>query len=293
MPTQRKHTLPITKKLKSSTKKTGGLPKTPSKKNLNMRSKPISLTKKLKTQPKKGGGLASSPPHSRTKIPSLLLGELHDELQGKIFNKLDLKNLIKLYSINHSFAKKNLELETLDLTNAEINITIINFINKNLDKTKVKKLILKDTTFKDQLSFNKFIQTLRTFENIEELEIIRFWSNQYAYVRRSNNSNKHYNKFFIDLIENIRFLKNLQKLTIQNTDIDGETDYDRNRKFGEGFPAIFSETLKKLVYLNHLIFEHNVLSPDMQSDINRVLNPLKQNINIVFENYYIKKENGH
>jgi hypothetical protein len=304
MPTQIKHTLPITKKLKSSTKKTEGLPKTPFKKNPNMRSKPISLTKKLKTQPKKGGGHASSPPQmtqqmtsdlsiSRTKIPSSKLGELHDELQVNIFNKLDLINLIKLYSINHSFAKKILELETLDLTNVEINKTIINFINKNLDKTKVKKLILKDTTFKDQLSFDAFIQTFQTFENIEELEIIRFWSNQYAYVRRSNNSNKHYNKFFIDLIENIRFLKNLKKLTIQNTDIDGETDYDRNRKFGEGFPAIFSETLKELVYLNHLIFEHNVLSPAMQSDINRVLNPLKQYINIVFVNYYIKKENGH
>jgi hypothetical protein len=128
MPTQRKHTLPITKKLKSSTKKTGGLPKTPSKKNLNMRSKPISLTKKLKTQPKKGGGLASSPPHSRTKIPSLLLGELHDELQGKIFNKLDLKNLIKLYSINHSFAKKNLELDFV-VRNHKNTIHILNAVS--------------------------------------------------------------------------------------------------------------------------------------------------------------------
>jgi hypothetical protein len=78
-----------------------------------------------------------------------------DELLGNIFGRLDLKKSMKLKEINHSFATKNLviESETLDLTRIKINKTIIDIINKDLDKTKVKKLILDDIIFEDEEGF--------------------------------------------------------------------------------------------------------------------------------------------
>jgi hypothetical protein len=55
------------------------------------------------------------------------------------------------------------------------------------------------------------------------------------------------------LIENIRFLVNLKKLTIKSIDIEEETENNKEKPFS----IVFIETLKLLVNLKHLIFEHN------------------------------------
>ena len=319
MPTQIKHphkktagsppkTLSKTKKPKTLPKKTAGTP-----------PKTLSRTKKSKTPPKKAGGVGSprqspsktqlSPKRnskttskhsiSRAEIPSIKLDDLHDELLGNILGRLDLKKSMKIKGLNHSFAEKNLviEPETLDLTRAKINKTLIDLLNKNSDKTKVKKLILDDIIFEDEEGFNAFIEYLKNFKNVEELQICRFWSEQYKYKRINN----HYNNYFILLIENIRFLKNLKKLTIKSIDIEEETENNIEKPFS----IVFIETLKLLVNLKHLIFEHNLISPDTSMEINsqiygRIING-KRGINGINkhittyedEHNVMKKEHGH
>ncbi len=309
MPTQIKHppkpakskTLPKktskTAKSKSSPKKTAGSPKTLSKKV----PKPQSRSKTSKSPPKKAGGVGSPPKNliSRAEIPSIKLDDIPDELLGNILGRLDLKKLMKLKKeINHSFAKKNLviESETLDLTRIKINETIIDIINKDLDKAKVKILILDDITFEDEKCFDEFIKYLKEFENIEELQICRFWSQQYKYKR----INSHYNNYFILLIENIRFLVNLKKLTIKSIDIEEETENNKEKPFS----IVFIETLKLLVNLKYLIFDHNLISPDTSRYINstiygrpingiRGINGIKHITTYEDEHNVKKKENGH
>jgi hypothetical protein len=288
-----------TAKSKSSPKKTAGSPKTLSKKV----PKPQSSSKTSKSPPKKAGGVGSPPKHSisRAEIPSIKLDDMPDELLGNIFGRLDLKRSTKLKGINHSFAKKNLviESEKLDLTRVKINKTIIDIINKNLDKAKVKILILDDITFQDEKCFNAFIKYLKNFENIEELQICRFWSEQGKYKR----INSHYNNYFILLIENIRFLVNLKKLTIKSIDIEEETENNIEKPFS----IVFIETLKLLVNLKHLIFEHNLISPDTSRYINsqiygriingingiRGINGIKHITTYEDEDNVMKKEHGH
>lgn len=279
-----------TAKSKSSPKKTAGSPKIQSKKM----PKPPSRTKKSKTQPKKTAGSPHQSPSkhsiSRAEIPNIKLGDLHDELLGNILGRLDLKKSMKLKRINHSFAEKNLviEPETLDLTRAKINKTLINLLNKNSDKTKVKKLILDDITFEDDEGFNAFIEYFKHFKNVEELQICRFWSKQGKYKR----INKHYNNYFIILIENIRFLKNLRELTIKSIDIEEETENNIEKSFS----IVFIETLKLLVNLKHLTFEHNLISPDTSGKISwgiRGINGIKHITTYKDEHNEMKKENGH
>jgi len=304
----------ITAKSKTQPKKTAGSPKTLSKKV----PKPPSGTKKSKTPHKKAGGVGS--PHqspsktelssrrnsqmtskhsiSRAEIPSIKLGDLHDELLGNILGRLDLKKSMKIKGLNHSFAEKNLviEPETLDLTRAKINKTLIDLLNKNSDKTKVKKLILDDIIFEDEEGFKAFIEYLKNFKSVEELQICRFWSEQGKYKRTNN----HYNNYFILLIENIRFLENLKKLTIKSIDIEEETENNIEKPFS----IVFIETLKLLVNLKHLTFEHNLISPDTSRYINstiygrpingiRGINGIKHITTYEDEYNVMKKENGH
>ena len=289
--TAKSKTLPkktsTTAKSKSSPKKTAGSPKTLSKKL----PKPPSRTKKSKTQPKKTAGSPHQSPSkhsiSRAETPSIKLGDLHDELLGNILSRLDLKKSMKLKRINHSFAEKNLviEPETLDLTRAKINKTLIDLLNQNSDKTKVKKLILDDITFEDDEGFNAFIEYFKHFENVEELQICRFWSEQYKYKK----TNGYYNDFFIILIENIRFLKNLRELTIKSIDIEEETENNIEKSFS----IVFIETLKLLVNLKHLILQYNLMSSDTIGKINFGVYKKFPNTTIEKSGNITKMENGH
>lgn len=265
--------MPLPKKNSLSIAKSKTLPKNTSK------QPSLSRTKTPKIQPKKTGG---SPP-ILSRVSSNILN-MPDDILGNF----DIITLMKLFS-----TKKDLKilLETVDLTNVKINKSIINFLDNHLYKTEVKKLILYDIKFEDQHSFNAFIKTLKSFENIEELEIIRFWSEQYKYKK----TNGYYNDFFINLIKNIRILQNIEKLTIESIDIEEETD----KNTGKLFSNVFLETLEKLVKLKHLIFQRNSISPDTSADINggvkingRIIK-LPTNIIIEKSGNFTKMEIGH
>jgi len=241
--------------------KTAGSPdhspsKTQSSPRENSQKTSSQKTSSQKTSSQKTSSQKTSKIISRAEIPSIKLNNLPDELLVTMLNKLDLKELMNIYSTNNFFARKNLvfELKTLDLTKTIINKSIITFLDKNLDKTKVNILILNDVKFKDDNCFNSFIKILKNFVNIEELQICRFWSKQY--IKK--------NTFFIDLIKNIRYLLNLKILAIKSIYIDEEIMYNNKNFF-----VTFLKTFEKLAEhkLERFIFEHNEMSPDTSIDI--------------------------
>ena len=111
---------------------------------------------------------------SKTKTTSLILDNIPDDILVKILNTLDIFHLIKVYSTNTSFTKKKfvLELETVDLRNLKIDKNIINFLDKHLDKSRIKKLVLNNTSFSSDEEFIHLAGNTKIFENIEEIQII-------------------------------------------------------------------------------------------------------------------------
>ena len=110
---------------------------------------------------------------SKTKTTSLILDNIPDDILVKILNTLDIFHLIKVYSTNTSFTKKKfvLELETVDLRNLKIDKNIINFLDKHLDKSRIKKLVLNNTSFSSDEEFIHLAGNTKIFENVEEIQI--------------------------------------------------------------------------------------------------------------------------
>jgi hypothetical protein len=110
---------------------------------------------------------------SKTKTSSLILDNIPDDILVKILNTLDIFHLIKVYSTNTSFTKKKfvLELETVDLRNLKIDKNIINFLDKHLDKSRIKKLVLNNTSFSSDEEFIHLAGNTKIFENVEEIQI--------------------------------------------------------------------------------------------------------------------------
>ena len=267
------------KKPKTKTHKTqpkiGGSPKTPTKRVPLTVSKSSTLkktkTKTHKTQPKKPYGY------------SRIFGGVHS---------------LSMPSVNTS-ASVNSTLQRLQqdgcLTLHKIDNELIIYLGK-LDTSKIKKLIFDETKIQDEKTFKAFLFILKTFQNVEEIEIFRFWSRQ--------NEQKTKNTYFIDLIKNIRYLPNVKILAFKTTDFEDEI-LDNHKDFAIAFLETVSE-LKEL-NLKHLIFDRNSLSPDTISNIysgflikeddgtrkNLLgIGKFRDKITIKDTNY-IKKEQGH
>jgi hypothetical protein len=110
---------------------------------------------------------------TKRKTSSIKLDDMPDDLLIKILNGLDILNLIKVYLGNSSFAKKKLviELETIDLSNLKVDKFVIDFIDKNLDKSKIKKIIFDNTSFANNKMFIDLPGNAKIFENVEEIQI--------------------------------------------------------------------------------------------------------------------------
>jgi hypothetical protein len=110
---------------------------------------------------------------TKRKTSSIKLDDMPDDLLIKILNGLDILNLIKVYLGNSSFAKKKLviELETIDLSNLKVDKFVIDFLDKNLDKSKIKKIIFDNTSFANNKTFIDLPGNAKIFENVEEIQI--------------------------------------------------------------------------------------------------------------------------
>jgi hypothetical protein len=243
--------------------KIGGSPKTPTKRVPLTVSKSSTLkkpkTKTHKTQPKKPYG------HSRLfgGVNSLSMPSVNTYGPVKSTSAPVLSRSVQPFSshgrMRSTSAPVNSTLQRLQqngcLTLHKIDNELIVYLG-TLDTSKIKKLIFDETKIQDEKTFKAFLFILKRFQNVEEIEIFRFWTKQ--------NEQKTKNTYFIDLIKNIRYLPNVKILAFKTTDFEDEI-LDNHKDFA----IAFLETVSKLKELNlkHLIFDRNSLSPDTISNI--------------------------
>jgi len=236
------------------------------------------LTTKSRSQ-SKITTLMTSPQSAKTKTSSLILDNIPDDILIKILNSLDIFNLIKVYLGNTSFFKKRLilELETIDLSNLKINKFIIDFINKNLDKLKIKRLILDNTSFSSNKKFIGLIGNTKIFENVEEIQI----KNTLIDKNLTNFFEKYWDlkkfdkskikkivldniSFFSDddfdkFIYNIEYYQNLEDLEINNFQCKYEGSI--------GYFNLFIEQIRVLVNIKTLKISNTDINAETDTDV--------------------------
>ena len=155
---------------------------------------------------------------SKTKTSSLILDNIPDDILVKILNTLDIFHLIKVYSTNTSFTKKKfvLELETVDLRNLKIDKNIINFLDKHLDKSRIKKLVLNNTSFSSDEEFIHLAGNTKIFENVEEIQI------------RNTMIDKNCTDFFEKYWDLKKFDESkIKKMVLDNISFLNDDDFDK------------------------------------------------------------------
>ena len=205
----------------------------------------------------------------KKKEPSVTLVTIPDDVLVVLYKNLNISQLINMFYLNKSFSTKKgtmIDIETLDLTNIRIDSFIIKFIDDNIDKLKIKKIILDNISFANDDVFNEFILSIRLrhlenhYKNVEELVISNFDVLDGKYIDPEVETIN----YFLTLIENIGFFSNLKKLTISHTNIIMQLDWDINGRFA--FTESFVEMLGYLENLQHLIFDYNNIEPtDLQA----------------------------
>ena len=124
---------------------------------------------------------SSSSPKAPLKQPlqlrtwSIMLHNINDDVLQMMFKNLTIKQLLDIYKTNTAFSDKGImiEMEVVDLSNLTIDMQTINFLDKVLDKSKIRKLILKNTKFEIRSSSSNSKTKINTkiFENVKELQI--------------------------------------------------------------------------------------------------------------------------
>jgi hypothetical protein len=198
------------------------------------------------------------------KRESTTLMNIPDDILTVLYKNLNISQLMIMYRLNSSFATKKgamIDVEILDLTNVRINETVIKFIEDNINKLQIKKIILDNISFANDEVFNAFILSIRLrhlanhYKNVEELVITNFDALEGKYI----DPDVETVNYFLTLIENIGFFNNLKKLTITYTNIIAQLDWDINGRFA--FTESFVEMLGYLENLQHLIFDYNNIEP--------------------------------
>ena len=219
---------------------------------------------------------------SKTKTSSLILENIPDDILVKILNTLDIFHLIKVYSTNASFTKKKfmLELETVDLSNLKINKFVIDFINKNLDKTKIKRLILDNTSFSSDEEFIHLAGNTKIFENVEEIQIKntlidknctdffeKYWDLKKLELSKIKKivldnisflSDDDFDKF----IYNIEYYQNLEELEINNFQYKYEGSI--------GYFNLMIEQIRVLVNLKILTISNTDINTETETDTDMI-----------------------
>jgi hypothetical protein len=194
---------------------------------------------------------------SKKKRTEATLMNIPDDILTVLYKNLDVSQLMIMYRLNTSFSTKKgamIDVEILDLTNVRIDETVIKFIEDNINKLKIKKIILDNISFVDDDVFNKFISSIR----------LRHLSNHYKDVEELVITNVKINNYFLTLIENIGFFSNLKILTITYTNIITQLNKHINEHLA--FAESFVEMLGYLENLQHLIFDYNNIEPrDLQA----------------------------
>ena len=227
---------------------------------------PLTTTKSSSTKSKTPPKITSrmTTPRVSQRSTSATLMNIPDDILTVLYKNLNISQLMIMYRLNTSFSTKKgamIDVETLDLTNVRIDATVLKFIDNNINKLKIKKLILDNIFFADDEVFNAFIVDLRIrkYINVEEIVISNFDSvKEGKYVDPYGETVN----YFCRLIDSVGGFTNLKKLSITYTNIITETDWDEN----EILTDTFIDMLRELENLNHLIIDYNNIEPtDLQA----------------------------
>lgn len=259
-------------------------------------------TNKSKSSPKITS-LMTSPLSSKSKTSSIKLDNIPDDILVIILNRLDILHMIKVYLANTSFAKKKLvlELETVDLSNLKVNKFIIDFIDKNLDKSKIKRLVLNNTSFSSDEEFIHLVGNTKIFENVEEIQIKKtlidknctdFFEKYWDLKKLDESKVKRLVldtlSFFSDddfdkLIYNIEYYQNLEELEINNFQYKYEGSI--------GYFNIMIEQIRVLVNLKTLKISNTDIDAETETDTELVfadvfLETLEELVNLEHLTFY-------
>lgn len=259
-------------------------------------------TNKSKSSPKITS-LMTSPLSSKSKTSSIKLNNIPDDILVIILNRLDILHMIKVYLANTSFAKKKLvlELETVDLSNLKVNKFIIDFIDKNLDKSKIKRLVLNNTSFSSDEEFIHLVGNTKIFENVEEIQIKKtlidknctdFFEKYWDLKKLDESKVKKLVldtlSFFSDddfdkLIYNIEYYQNLEELEINNFQYKYEGSI--------GYFNIMIEQIRVLVNLKTLKISNTDIDAETETDTELVfadvfLETLEELVNLEHLTFY-------
>ena len=228
--------------------------------------------------PPKITSLMTSPPTAKSRTSSIKLNNIPDDILVIILNRLDILHMIKVYLANTSFAKKKLvlELETVDLSNLKVDKFIIDFIDKNLDKSKIKRLVLNNTSFSSDDEFINLVGNTKIFENVEEIQIKKtlidknctdFFEKYWDLKKLDESKIKKLVldslSFFSDddfdkLIYNIEYYQNLEELEINNFQYKYEGSI--------GYFNIMIEQIRVLVNLKTLKISNTDIDAETETD---------------------------
>jgi hypothetical protein len=222
-----------------------------------------------------------------TKASNITLSNIHDDVLQIMFQRLNIKQLLEIYRTNTSFSEKKLviEMEIVNLSNIIVTNKIINFIDKILDKSKIRKLILNNTRFKIDGGREQFSGNTKIFENVKELQIKNTRIDEDAnyflkkYLNIEDIKSLKIRRLILDNISfasdedyetfnyNIEYYQNLEELIINNfNSIEGKgNDPDSINYFNE-----LIEKIRVLVNLKKLRINHTDITAETDFDVNMV-----------------------
>jgi len=219
---------------------------------------------------------------TKRKTSSIKLDDIPDDLLIKILNGLDILNLIKVYLGNSSFAKKNLviQLETIDLSNLKVDKFVIDFLDKNLDKSKMKKIIFDNTSFTNNKTFIDLPGNAKIFENVEEIQIKnsvidktctnffeKYWDLKQFNKSKIKKIVLDNISFFSDedfdkFIYNIEYYQNLEELEINNFQCKYEGSI--------GYFNLMIHQIRVLVNLKILTISNTDITAETDTDLDMI-----------------------
>jgi hypothetical protein len=204
----------------------------------------------------------------------MTLSNIHDDVLQIMLQRLTIKQLLEIYRTNTAFSEKRLviEMEVVDLSNIIITKTIINFIEKVLDKSKIRKLILNKTRFRIEGNREQFSGNTKIFENVKELQI--------KDTRIDDNANYFLKKYLN--IEDIKSLK-IRRLILDNISFVSDKDFE-----DFNYNIEYYQNLEELIISNFNSIEGKGNDPDTINYFNELHQPKRKMIQNYLFLYILK-----
>jgi hypothetical protein len=194
--------------------------------------------------------LSSSSSHKASNKPlklktsSIMLSNIPDDILQVMFKSLTIKQLIEIYSINTTFSKKKLviEMEVVDLSDLIITKKTLDFLDKVLDKSKIKRIILNNTRF-DIKTSEQFSGNSKIFENITIKQLIEIYETNTTFSKKGiviemkvvDLSDLIITKKTLDFLDKVLDKSKIKKLILNKTKFEIKTSeqFSGNNKIFE------------------------------------------------------------